>query len=96
LEARSGGVYARSTPNGDVFVGHGLLAFAGIAGVAALLGYRRERALALGVVLGVSSASRAKSSGTDRRLVADRPLIWPDERPPRADEPPVMIRSVPR
>ena len=79
-----------------MFVGHGLLAFAGIAGVAALLGYRRERALALGVVLGVSSASRAKSSGTDRRLVADRPLMWPDERPPRADEPSATIRSVPR
>lgn len=35
-----------------MFVGHGLVAFAGAAGVAALLGYRRERALALGICAG--------------------------------------------
>ena len=35
-----------------MFVGHGLLAFAGAAGVAALLGQRRERALALGICAG--------------------------------------------
>lgn len=35
-----------------MFVGHGLIAFAGAAGVASLYGYRRERALALGVCAG--------------------------------------------
>ena len=35
-----------------MFVGHGLVAFAGAAGVAALVGYRRERALAFGLCAG--------------------------------------------
>jgi membrane-bound metal-dependent hydrolase YbcI (DUF457 family) len=35
-----------------VFLGHGLVAFAGAAGVASLLGYGRERALALGICAG--------------------------------------------
>lgn len=49
---RPRGAYARSAPRRGVFIGHGLVAFAGAAGAVSLAGYRRERALALGVCAG--------------------------------------------
>ena len=42
-----------------MFLGHGLAAFAGAAGVASLVGYGRERALALGLCAAVTAVTLA-------------------------------------